>query len=250
MQNSFADEISQFKRPSADKMNINSSDVRLSQARDAFFETALAAMANSEEGRAQLAKMVKPEKGRYAVTFFANDAVEVEDSELASSKNRDKLAAIIETAFLNNFDVEEIRQRLAKDGTPAISVGLQLLAAGDMRYLKGDELSSTETSAAITKLLDQGAPVVISAKNEQELQSKVRLASACYAVIALDAETDQVLLYSCRAADPEIHESVPGVESVGNGLVKMPIDAFSRYVRFITFPDTWEGSKVFPDDAD
>jgi hypothetical protein len=234
LRNSFAEDISRFKEPPATGMTIHSSDIELTTGKDAFFETALAAVTNSERGRNRIESLVKKEKKNYSVNFNDSGALLVSDSDLSTSKNRDKIAAIIETAFLKNYDVDDILKQLAKDGTPAITAALNILVEEDVSSVKASELSVEETEFLIAQAIAKGNPVVISAKKERELNSNQRLGSACYAVIASNEETHQVLLYSCKKARDGNKENLPEIENVGNGLIKVPVSIFPKYVRYIS----------------
>jgi hypothetical protein len=238
LRNSFAEEISHFKEPPATGMSIHSSDIELTTGKDAFFESALAAVTNSERGRTRIESLVKNEKKNYSVNFNDSGDLLVSDADLSTSKNRDKIAAIIEAAFLKNYDADEIRKQLAKDGTPAIAAALKILVEEDVSSVKASELGVEATEFLIADAIAKGNPVVISAKNERELNSKQRLASPCYAVIATDEETHQVLLYSCKKAQDGNKENLPGIENVGNGLIKVPVLLFPKYVRYISLAGT------------
>ncbi len=52
-------------------------------------------------------------------------------------------------------------------------------------------------------------------------------------------DTKQALLYNCRRQGKSIKEGLPGVEELGNGLVKVPFGLFPKYIRFIAYLDKW-----------
>jgi hypothetical protein len=249
LKTSFADEISRFKQLPARDARVLPGDICIGQNNDIFFEAALAAEANSVQGRAHLEAKVKNKGKNSIVTFDKGKPLTVAKDDMSISNNRDSSSAAIETAFLKNYDPQQIAAGLAKGGTPAIAVVLQLLEQDrEVSYAKASDLSAFETEVQIGQVLEKGLPVVISAKRPKEIRSSEHLQSPCYAVVSINRDTHQALLYDCRFSEksttkfPET-SLIPGFESVGNGLCKVPLAAFPKYVRFLAFPNVTDEQK-------
>jgi len=235
----FATQINQFQMPGATEMNIAAPDIVATGKSASFVEASLAALANSEKGRTALKSLVK-KKGKFVeVTFPEGDKLKLDEKGLGVSSNRDTVAKAIEVAFIRVFDVNAIRMQTVQTGQPAIASVLQALTGKDTLYTQASTISADETAALVLDLLGRGIPVVVSAKGAKEIGSPEVLVSPCYAVLSADLDTKQALLYNCSRQGRSVKEGLPGVEELGNGLVKVPFALFPKYIRFIAYLDKW-----------
>ena len=226
--------------PAFDKDDIRASDVwQNTPGKDVFFECALMAVANCDKGRENLAKMIyRLDEHKYVIRFPKQTDVGVTDDQIEHSnlQNRATWASILELAFDQNFDVDDMLNQLRTAGRPAIGLALIALTETNAAAFRPDQYGVVDTSQLIAAAALKKLPIVVSLKHRKEVKDTPMLRnSIALALTNYDAKKDVATLQGCF--ESELTAKDEGLEQVNRNTYRMPVKLFPKYIRFVAYSE-------------
>ena len=206
-------------------------------SKDVFFECALIAMANSDAGRRHIQSLIKSDDPHtFKVRFPKQESVTVTDDDIKrlDLSNKEKWASVVEAAFVQNFDVDDLIKQLQQKGQPAIGLALNALTAENSTAFRPDEQGVEETNKILAEIFSKHEPVLVSLKHKQEVKGTPVIKNpVALAITDYDAKTETATLRGCFASELAVDDE--GLVQVDQNTYKIPVKLFPKYVRFVAY---------------
>ena len=195
---------------------------------DCWFESSVAAVAATPQGRQQLASMIvqNPDKS-YTVTFPGDPThpVNVAASDLDNSQLSDSAgwARVLEAANLKKNPLQA-----KSGGDPALA--LHLLTGGDVSGVQTSDLNHDQLGQMLQTALQNGNPVVAGTP---EPGPKGLIGNHAYAVLGYDPKTQTVTVLNPWGNNDDhaagfagVGQTADGITNLGGGKLTMSLDTF------------------------